>query len=145
MLMQKCVAVDNHSFDVLQRAFDGACWSVGIPRCARQGEIQEISETRKTIALTVLRCAAAGARDVQALKASALNSLFSRECASPLLTSSLARGRQSDGGHSADDTHHSPRQIANVSYPPFSGHPAAAVHPFWPLAPILDSRRPDHA
>lgn len=31
MLMQKLVAVDNRSFDVLQRAFDGACWSVGIP------------------------------------------------------------------------------------------------------------------
>ena len=60
MLMQKPVAVDNHSFDVLQRAFDGACWSVGIPRCARRGEIKEISETRKTIALTILRCAAAG-------------------------------------------------------------------------------------
>ena len=55
MLMQKHVAVDNHSFDVLQRAFDGACWSVGIPRCARRGEIKEISETRKTIALA--RCA----------------------------------------------------------------------------------------
>jgi hypothetical protein len=88
MLMQKCVAVDNHSFDVLQRAFDGACWSVGIPRYARRGEIKEISETRKTIALTVLRCAAAGARDVQALKASALRSLFSSDRASPLLTGS---------------------------------------------------------
>jgi hypothetical protein len=84
MLMQKPVAVDNHSFDVLQRAFDGACWSVGIPRYARRGEIQEISETRKTIALTVLRCAAAGACDVQVLKASALRSLFSRGRASPL-------------------------------------------------------------
>jgi hypothetical protein len=87
MLTQKHVAVDNHSFDVLQRAFDGACWSVGIPRCARRGEIKEISETRKTIALTVLRCAAAGARDVQALKESALRSLFSRDRASPLFTS----------------------------------------------------------
>ena len=90
MLMQKHVAVDNHSFDVLQRAFDGACWSVGIPRCARRGEIKEISETRKTIALTVLRCAAAGVRDVQDLKASALRSLFSRDRASPLLTSSCS-------------------------------------------------------
>jgi hypothetical protein len=78
MLMQKCVAVDNHSFDVLQRAFDGACWSVGISRCPRQGEIEDISETRKAIALTVLRCAAAGARDVQALKASALRCLFGK-------------------------------------------------------------------
>ena len=50
MLFQKRVAVDNHSFDVLQRAFDGACWSVGIPRCPRQGEIKGISETRKAIA-----------------------------------------------------------------------------------------------
>ena len=82
MLMQKLVAVDNRSFDVLQRAFDGACWSVGISRYARRGEINEISETRKTIALTVLRCAAAGARDVQDLKASALRSLFSRDRAS---------------------------------------------------------------
>jgi hypothetical protein len=88
MLMQKHVAVDNHSFDVLQRAFDGACWSVGIPRCAGRGEIKEISEKRKTIALTVLRCSAAGARDVQALKASALRSLLSRDRATPLLASS---------------------------------------------------------
>jgi len=76
MLMQKRVAVDNHSFDVVQRAFDGACWSVGISRRPRQGEIQDISETRKTIALTVLRCAAAGACDVQALKTNALRCLF---------------------------------------------------------------------
>ena len=88
MLMQKPVAVDNHSFDVLQRAFDGACWSVGIPRCARRGEMKEITETRKTIALTVLWCAAAGARDVQVLKASALRSLFSRGRA-PLLAHQL--------------------------------------------------------
>ena len=87
MLMQKCVAVDNHSFDVLQRAFDGACWSVGIPRYARRGEIKEVSETRKTIALTVLRCAASGARDVQALKASTLRALFGAAPLS-LLTSS---------------------------------------------------------
>ena len=78
MLMQKRVAVDNHSFDVVQRAFDGACWSVGISRCPRQGEIQDISETRKTIALTVLRCAAAGACDVQALKTNALRCLFGK-------------------------------------------------------------------
>jgi hypothetical protein len=78
MLMQKPLAVNNHSFDVLQRAFDGACWSVGISRYARRGEIKEISETRKTIALTVLRCAASGARDVQVLKANTLRSLFSR-------------------------------------------------------------------
>ena len=91
MLIPKHVAVDNHSFDVLQRAFDGACWSVGIPRCARRGEIKEISETRKTIALTVLRCAAAGARDVQALKASALRSLSIDEPLR-LLTSSFSTG-----------------------------------------------------
>ena len=84
MLMQKPVAVDNHSFDVLQRAFDGACWSVGIPRRARCGEIKEVSEMRKAIALTVLRCAAAGARDVLVLKASALRSFFSRGRASRL-------------------------------------------------------------
>jgi hypothetical protein len=73
---QKGVAVDNHGFDVLQRAFDGACWSVGIPRRPREGEIKDISETRDAIALTVLRCASAGARDVQALKVSALRCLF---------------------------------------------------------------------
>jgi hypothetical protein len=83
MLMQKHVAVDNHGFDVLQRAFDGACWSVGIPRRARRGEIKEVSETRKAIALTVLRCAAAGARDVQSLKASALRCFFSKAALPP--------------------------------------------------------------
>jgi hypothetical protein len=85
MLFQKPVAVDNHSFDVLQRAFDGACWSMGIPRCAGRSEIKEISETRKTIALTVLKCAAAGVRDVQALKVSALRSLCRDGHAVPLL------------------------------------------------------------
>ena len=76
MLMQRRVGVDSRSFDVVQRAFDGACWSVGIPRCPRQGEIQDISEMRRVIALTILRCAAAGACDVQALKARALRRLF---------------------------------------------------------------------
>jgi hypothetical protein len=73
-----CVAVDNHGFDVLQRAFDGACWSAGIPRRPREGEIKDISEMRDAIALTVLRCASAGTRDVQALKVSALRCLFGR-------------------------------------------------------------------
>ena len=78
MPTQKCVAVDNHNFDVVQRAFDWTCWSVGIPRSARRDEIKEISETRNTIALIVLKCAAAGVRDVQALKASALRALFNK-------------------------------------------------------------------
>jgi hypothetical protein len=75
---QKDLAVDNHGFDVLQRAFDGACWSLGIPRRPREGEIKDISETRDAIALTILRCASAGARDVQALKESALRCLFDK-------------------------------------------------------------------
>ena len=59
---QKHLAVDNDGFNVLQRAFDGACWSMGISRRPREGEIDEISETRDAIALTVLRCASTGAR-----------------------------------------------------------------------------------
>jgi len=43
---------------------------MGISRRPREGEINDISETRDAIALTVLRCASAGARDVQALKVS---------------------------------------------------------------------------
>jgi hypothetical protein len=35
-----------------------------------------MSESRDAIALTVLRCASAGARDVQALKVSALGCFF---------------------------------------------------------------------
>ena len=69
---QKGLAVDNHGFDVLQRAFHGACWSLGISRRPREGETKDIAQTRDAIALTVLRCASAGARDVQALKVSAL-------------------------------------------------------------------------
>ena len=80
---QKHLAVDYRGFDVLQRAFDGACWSVGIPRRPREGEIKDISETRDAIALTVLRCASAGARDVQALKVSALRCLFGKATLPP--------------------------------------------------------------
>jgi hypothetical protein len=74
---QKGLAVDNHGFDVLQRAFDGACWTLGIPRRPREGEIKHTSVTREAIALTVLRCASGGERDAQALKVSALRCLFS--------------------------------------------------------------------
>ena len=80
---QKHLAVDNDSFNVLQRAFDGACWSVGISRRPREGEMNGISETRDAIALTVLRCASAGARDVQALKVSALRCLFGKATLPP--------------------------------------------------------------
>ena len=75
---QKGSVVDSHGFDVLQRAFDGACWSMGISRGPRDGETREVSETRDAIALTVLRCGRAGARDVQALKVSALRYLFGK-------------------------------------------------------------------
>jgi hypothetical protein len=80
---QKHLAVDNDSFNVLQRAFDGACWSVGISRRPREGETKDISKTRDAIALTVLRCASAGARDVQALKVSALSCLFGKATLPP--------------------------------------------------------------
>jgi hypothetical protein len=75
---QKHLAVDNDSFNVRQRAFDGARWSMGISRRPREGEVNDISETRDAIALTVLRCASAGARDVQALKVSALRCLLGK-------------------------------------------------------------------
>ena len=75
---QKRVAVNSHGFDIMQRAFDGACWSVGVPRRPREGEIKEISEMRDAIALTIIRCASAGARDVQVLKVSALRCLFGK-------------------------------------------------------------------
>ena len=81
--VSKHPAVANDSFNVLQRAFDGACWSVGISRRPREGEINEISETRDVIALTVLKCASAGARDVQALKVSALRCPFGKATLPP--------------------------------------------------------------
>jgi len=83
LIHQKRLAVDNHGFDVLQRAFEGACWSLGISRRPREGEIKDISETREVIALTVLRCASAGARDVQALKVSALRCLVGKATLPP--------------------------------------------------------------
>ena len=48
-----------------------------------EGEMNDISETRDAIALTVLRCASAGARDVQALKVSALRCLFGKATLPP--------------------------------------------------------------
>ena len=39
---QKHMAVDNDSFNILQRAFDGACWSVGISRRPREGETKDM-------------------------------------------------------------------------------------------------------
>jgi hypothetical protein len=80
---QKHLPVDNDGFDVMQRAFDGACWSLGISRRPRKGEIKNISETRDAIAVTVLRCSSAGARDVQALKVSALRCLFGKAALPP--------------------------------------------------------------
>jgi hypothetical protein len=81
---QKRLAVDDDGFDVMQRAFDGACWSLGISRRPREGEVKDISETRDAIALTLLRCASAGARDVQALKVSALRCLFDKATLPPV-------------------------------------------------------------
>ena len=86
------LAVDNDSFNVLQRAIDGACWSMGISRRPREGEINDISETREAIALTVLRYASAGARDVQALKVSALRCLSGK--ATRKTTSAITASKQ---------------------------------------------------
>jgi hypothetical protein len=83
LIRQKRLAVDNHRFDILQRAFEGACWTLGISRRPREDEIKDISETREAIALTVLRCASAGPRDVQALKVSALRCLFGKATLPP--------------------------------------------------------------
>jgi hypothetical protein len=80
---QKRLAVDDQGFDVIQRAFDGTCWSLGISRRPRAGEINEISEIRHAIALTVLRCASAGAHDVQVLKVSVIRCLVGKTALPP--------------------------------------------------------------
>jgi hypothetical protein len=85
MLIQKCPAVDDRGSDVLRRAFDGACWSVGIPRHPCEGETKDIAETRDAIALTVLRCASAAAHNAQALKVSVLRCLYGNATLAPRL------------------------------------------------------------
>jgi len=66
------LAFDNDDVDVLLRAYDGACWSAGIPNRRRANDTSAMVATRDALAQAIMRFASAGVRDVQTLKASAL-------------------------------------------------------------------------
>ena len=70
------IAFDADGIKVLQRAYDGACWSAGIPNRPRATDTGATAATRDALAQAIMRSASAGVRDVQVLKASALKRVF---------------------------------------------------------------------
>ncbi len=62
---------DSEEFQFAQRAFEGACWILGIDACARGEERFAVRRARKRIANTVL-AGDTDSRDVQAMKTAAV-------------------------------------------------------------------------
>jgi hypothetical protein len=77
MLMHdKRIALDNDAINLSRRAFDGACWSVGISPRPHVSDTSSVTARRDALARAVLGFASAGVRDVQAMKTSALKSVL---------------------------------------------------------------------
>lgn len=66
------IAFDNDNINLLQRSYDGACWSAGISPHARSRDTLATIELRDALAQAVFNIASTGIRDVQVLKADAL-------------------------------------------------------------------------
>jgi hypothetical protein len=66
---------DSENLKLLQRAFEGACWAVGI--APRRGPRDTVStlKVRDALAKAVIGSAGYGSREVQALKVEALRSI----------------------------------------------------------------------
>ncbi len=77
---------DSESLKLLQRALEGACWSVGITPRPGARETGATQRTRDALAKAVIGNAGQGSREVQALKANALRALGAdRRCSRLLL------------------------------------------------------------
>ena len=66
---------DSENLKLLQRAYEGACWSVGIAPRARARDNGATLEVREALAKAVIGNAGHGSREVQALKVEALRAV----------------------------------------------------------------------
>lgn len=67
---------DNDNLKMLQRAYEGACWSLGIaPHPRTRQEASQTIDERDRLAKAVIDGAGRGKRSVQALKADAVRAL----------------------------------------------------------------------
>ena len=64
------------AINLCRRAFDGACWSVGISPRPHVSDTISVAATRVALARAVMGFASAGVRGVQATKISALKSVL---------------------------------------------------------------------
>ena len=62
---------DPEEFELAQRAFDGACWILGIDARAKRADRSALRRAKKLIANTVLE-SGTDKRDVQAMKTAAV-------------------------------------------------------------------------
>ena len=80
-MLDRRVVFDHDAISFCRRAFDGACWSVGISPRPHVADTNSEIATRDALARAVICFASAGVRDVQAIKASALRSCFGSDIA----------------------------------------------------------------
>ena len=73
----RSISFDHDAINLCRRAFDGACWSMGISPRPHVGDSNSAIATRDALARAVMGFASAGAGDVQAIKTSALKSVMS--------------------------------------------------------------------
>lgn len=73
------IAFDNDAINLSQRAFYGACWSVGISPRPHVNDTSAVTATRDALAHAVMGFASAGVRDMPAMKTSALRSVMCKQ------------------------------------------------------------------
>ena len=76
LMLDRRIVFDHDAISLCRRAFDGACWSVGISPRPHVGDTNSEIATRDALARAVIGFASAGVRDVQAIKTSALKSVM---------------------------------------------------------------------
>jgi len=63
------------SLSHMRRALEGTCWAIGIAVDPKEAEPLHVQAARRAAVRAILESAAAGTREVQALKQAALHSL----------------------------------------------------------------------
>lgn len=76
LIHDRRIAFDNDAINLSQRAFYGACWSVGISPRPHVNDTNVVTATRDALAYAVIAFASAGGHDMQAMKTSALKSVM---------------------------------------------------------------------
>src|SRR4051794_13508944 len=74
---------DDESLKLLQRAFEGACWSIGLSARSSARDPEHVRSARDALAKAILSSAGRGSCDVQAVKAEALRAVLARRSATP--------------------------------------------------------------